>query len=106
MPTALKSGSLNLLEPSGPVKACNGIALSSLNEINTTSRIFLASELIKRFCNYKDPEGSLPAHKSSLPDKILSQENTVHIHMFLQNTDICFLKFLVNSVSGNQTSCI
>jgi hypothetical protein len=24
----LKFGSLNLLEPSGPVKACNGIALS------------------------------------------------------------------------------
>jgi hypothetical protein len=24
----LKSGSLNLLEPSGPVKACNGIALA------------------------------------------------------------------------------
>jgi hypothetical protein len=23
----LKSGSLNLLEPSGPVKACNGVAL-------------------------------------------------------------------------------
>jgi hypothetical protein len=23
----MKSGSLNLLEPSGPVKACNGIAL-------------------------------------------------------------------------------
>ena len=27
MPTVLKSGSLNLLEPSGPVQACNGIAL-------------------------------------------------------------------------------
>jgi hypothetical protein len=27
MPIVLKSGSLNLLEPSGPVKACNGIAL-------------------------------------------------------------------------------
>jgi len=26
-PTVLKSGSLNLLEPSGPVQACNGIAL-------------------------------------------------------------------------------
>jgi hypothetical protein len=26
MPTVLKSGSLNLLESSGPVKACNGIA--------------------------------------------------------------------------------
>jgi hypothetical protein len=27
VPIDLKSGSLNLLEPSGPVKACNGIAL-------------------------------------------------------------------------------
>jgi hypothetical protein len=26
VPTVLKSGSLNLLEPSGPVQACNGIA--------------------------------------------------------------------------------
>jgi hypothetical protein len=28
VPSVLKSGSLNLLEPSGPVNACNGIALS------------------------------------------------------------------------------
>ena len=27
MPIVLKSASLNLLEPSGPVQACNGIAL-------------------------------------------------------------------------------
>ena len=27
VPTVLKSGSLNLLEPSGPIQACNGIAL-------------------------------------------------------------------------------
>jgi len=27
MPNVLKSGSLNLLEPSGPDQACNGIAL-------------------------------------------------------------------------------
>jgi hypothetical protein len=27
MPIVLKSGSLNLLEPWGPVKACNGIAV-------------------------------------------------------------------------------
>ena len=27
VPTVLKSGSLNLLEPSGPVQACNGISL-------------------------------------------------------------------------------
>jgi hypothetical protein len=29
VPIVLKSGNLNLLEPSGPVKACNGIALPS-----------------------------------------------------------------------------
>jgi len=29
----LKSGSLNLLEPSGPVQACNGIALPFLHYI-------------------------------------------------------------------------
>jgi len=27
VPIVLKSGSLNLLEPSGPVQACNGIVL-------------------------------------------------------------------------------
>jgi len=27
VPNVLKSGNLNLLEPSGPVQACNGIAL-------------------------------------------------------------------------------
>jgi len=27
VPTVLKSGSLNLLEPTGPVQVCNGIAL-------------------------------------------------------------------------------
>jgi hypothetical protein len=30
VPIVLKSGSLNLLGPSGPVKACNGIALHLL----------------------------------------------------------------------------
>ena len=30
MPTVLKSRSLNLLETSGPVQACNGIALTVL----------------------------------------------------------------------------
>jgi hypothetical protein len=27
VPTVLRSGSFNLLEPSGPIQACNGIAL-------------------------------------------------------------------------------
>jgi hypothetical protein len=33
VPTVLESGSLNLLEPSGPVQACNGIALHFLEGI-------------------------------------------------------------------------
>jgi len=32
MPTVLKSESLKLLEPSGPVQACNRIALPSIVE--------------------------------------------------------------------------
>ena len=34
VPIVLKSGSLNLLEPSGPVQACNGIALPFLQQWN------------------------------------------------------------------------
>jgi hypothetical protein len=33
MPIVLKSGSLNPLEPSGPVKACNGITLTFTSNI-------------------------------------------------------------------------
>jgi hypothetical protein len=38
VPIVMKSGSLNLLEPSGPVKACNGIALP-LREFNLETRM-------------------------------------------------------------------
>jgi len=33
MPIVLKFGSINLLQPSGPVQACNGIALPCIKEI-------------------------------------------------------------------------
>jgi hypothetical protein len=36
VPIVLKSGSLNLLELSGPVKACNGIALPAVLQLHTT----------------------------------------------------------------------
>jgi hypothetical protein len=36
VPIVLKSGSLNLLEPSGPVQACNGIALTFTNKGSVT----------------------------------------------------------------------
>jgi hypothetical protein len=38
MPIVLKSGSLSLLEPSGPVQACNGIALPSEPSVNVGLR--------------------------------------------------------------------
>ena len=41
MPIVLKSGNLNLLEPSGPVQACNGIALPFYSlDNNTEGRSF------------------------------------------------------------------
>ena len=33
VPIVLKSGSLNLLEPSGPVQGCNGIELDSFHPV-------------------------------------------------------------------------
>jgi hypothetical protein len=40
----LKSGSLNLLEPSGPVKACNGTALPLLFQWWTLFRLCPSKE--------------------------------------------------------------
>jgi hypothetical protein len=39
VPIVLKSGSLNLLEPSGPLKACSGIALPLPLHIVNTERL-------------------------------------------------------------------
>jgi hypothetical protein len=51
MPIVLKSGSLSLLESSGPVKACNGIALpfywNFRQKTQITLTVKLASEEVK-----------------------------------------------------------
>ena len=39
MPIVLKSGSLNLLEPPGPLQACNGIALPSPYDKKPSSKL-------------------------------------------------------------------
>jgi len=46
VPTVLKSGSLSLLEPSGHVQACNGIAIS----LHFVSRLFQAV-FVLLFCH-------------------------------------------------------
>ena len=49
MPIILKSGRLNLLEPSGPVQACNGIALPFL--AYTIAAMLLSSRQRDRQCS-------------------------------------------------------
>jgi hypothetical protein len=58
VPTVLKSGSLNLLEPSGPVKACNGIALLLLCLPNLVK---LTVQFLKghNVCKWTDTRNSL-----------------------------------------------
>jgi len=52
VPIVLKSGSLNLLEPSGPLQACNGIALPLLKwKCRAESDKRYWSRVIKRPCN-------------------------------------------------------
>jgi hypothetical protein len=46
VPIVLKSGSLNLLEPSGPVKVCNGIDLPFTSIQQTTERRFFMAKIV------------------------------------------------------------
>jgi len=48
VPTVLKSGSINLLEPSGPVQACTGIALGLqyIARLYQRSSSFILTEVI------------------------------------------------------------
>ena len=62
MPTVLKSGSLNLLEPSGPVQACNGIALAIKEKplVKVTSEhrsvtVHMHFDVITRLCFFARP---------------------------------------------------
>jgi hypothetical protein len=54
VPIVLKFGSLNLLEPSGPVKACNGIALPLPTDFAALNKYECSSTKMKK-------EASLPA---------------------------------------------
>jgi len=45
VPTVLKSGNLNLLEPSGPVQVCNGIAIPVNKKEMTDSELYLCRRI-------------------------------------------------------------
>ena len=46
VPMVLKSGNLNLLKPSGPVQACNGIALPFTNRLHAPETQATSSETL------------------------------------------------------------
>jgi len=56
VPTVLKSGSLNLLEPSGPVQACNGIALPLLTPSGRVVRYKLTVPLSRNSPHFMKPK--------------------------------------------------
>ena len=72
MPIVLKSGSLNLLEPSGSVQAYNGIALPFLR-IQTSATIY-------------DPKGSCPAKLSILHNCVYTH------HIKVECETMCYIK--------------
>jgi len=60
--TVLKSGSLNLLESSGPVQACNGIALPLPLVISIHCKLPLRKDMLKSGCaQVKDYTGTSAA---------------------------------------------
>jgi hypothetical protein len=62
VPIVLKSGILNLLEPSGPVKACNGIALHlKLNAERLNTALKLTVNISSVATDLKGPNPSLEA---------------------------------------------
>ena len=50
MPIVLKSGSLNLLEPSGPLQACNGIVVYVYRPVDIKVELFGSKTVLANVC--------------------------------------------------------
>jgi hypothetical protein len=75
VPIVLKSESLNLLEPSGPVKACNGIQNIYIYVcILVPSSLVLQLIVVRRFVYASDPEsytsGNVATGRASLAGQV------------------------------------
>ena len=74
MPNVLKSGSLNLLEPCGPVQDCNGIAFTALANTVFTKPHHVPYSLPNKFDSHPPPFlahciAIFPSHiRSGLPE--------------------------------------
>jgi hypothetical protein len=95
VPAVLKSGSLNLLEPSGPFHACNGIALSfSVTACKETGETNL---------NLKNKIKSRKINKRYIcsDDKIETNKWAVHVAGMGEMRGVC--RVLVGKPEGKRT---
>ena len=90
MLTVLKSGSLKLLEPSGPVQACNGIALPLPLPITVIFQEIPLDQPVQICKKYSDPQRLNETHIQTItfiPSKttfvlILEYNDTAGFHSF------------------------
>jgi hypothetical protein len=61
----MKSGNLNLLEPSGPLQACNGTTLSLLLISKIWDSLLHQTRVSKSICNFTEKLAPQPCHFSS-----------------------------------------
>jgi hypothetical protein len=65
MPIVLKSGNLNLLEPSGPVQACNGIALPfTVDTLNRCKFVRVLGQFAEKAFNQEKQKRIKQEHKN------------------------------------------
>jgi len=88
----LKSESLSLLEPSGPVQACNGIAFFFLSVYFTTFKVFAAGILINQLPPTKTFTSDFTITVFSALIIFLVKGCKVHIQFFLLQCGSCALE--------------
>jgi len=94
VPIVLKSGSLNLLEPSGPVQACNGIALL----LPLPSLFSLFQRRILEF-------PSLPVVSTENSVFSAKIETSIRNETYIHLTDVYCCQRVLSSMSANISDC-
>ena len=107
MPTVLKSGSLNLPEPSGPLQACNEIALPLQNNVcamcSANARVISlgVAYVLNKSIFSMSTQGNQPLVRNLWILTDMNWNNLKFISMFL--TSVAAVHFCVNE---NQTGKI
>jgi len=84
----LKSGSLDLLEPSGPVQACNGIALPCIGFIHILLRDLQSIKAMHRLVNHDSFYTPSSASVHTSQKTVCCNYSTLHLSMFLTENSL------------------